>query len=211
MHITPYYTPIQLPKIEPDNWDIFWKIWNEEADFVHKTTHPHEKSRLTLNDKTCWRGMEIYDPTATKSNRSIELVSIDIRDRLPKMYESIQTLKTFFKSLSLIFIESQYSIGSHTDKNIDKWMLRSFFYYPSPEPQWYFTRPDDNKGERTYITLPQDTTWFAFNDSKAWHGTDYDEKYPKILIKAYGSLRDDVLKDNLKRYEDYVLSFDSNS
>ena len=202
-----YYTPIKLPKIEPDNWDIFWKIWNEEADFVHKTTHPHDKSRLAVGNRTCWKGMEVYDPDAIKVTRSIELASIDIRDRLPKMYESMQSLKTFFKSLSLIFLESKYPIGAHTDKNTDNWVLRSFFYYPSPTQQWYFTKPNDVNGERTYITMPNDTTWFAFNDAKAWHGTDYDPKYPKIIIKAYGSLHEHIIQDSLQHYKDYTLSF----
>lgn len=202
-----YYTPIKLPKIEPDNWDLFWEIWNTEADYVHKTTNPHEKSRLLLGNRTCWKGMEVYDPDVVKTNRSIQLVSVDIRSRLPKMYESMQSLKPFFKNLSLIFLESKFPIGAHTDKNLDNWMLRSFFYYPSPTPQWYFTKPDDTNGKRTYITVPEDTTWFAFNDSKAWHGTDYDEKYPKIVIKAYGSLHDEVIQENLERYKDYTLSF----
>ena len=29
------YTPIDLPKIEPDNWDVFWDIWN---GFLHSSS-----------------------------------------------------------------------------------------------------------------------------------------------------------------------------
>lgn len=205
----PYFTPILLPNIVPDSWNSFWNIWNSTADQVLKFKHPHDaESRLKVGDTTTWKGMEIYDPSAgTNKSKSVSMPIIDIRESLPKMFGTLMSLKPFFKNFSITMIQSVTAIGAHTDRNLDSWMVRCFFHYPAANEQWYFTRPNDHMGERTYIQMPQDTTWFAFNDKNSWHGTDYDMQYPKILIKIYGSLRDQVLQENFARYKNYVLSF----
>jgi len=54
------YTPVDLPKIEPDNWDIFWDIWNEHKDYLEKTKHNAKTSLVSLGKNTVWTGLDIF-------------------------------------------------------------------------------------------------------------------------------------------------------
>jgi len=208
-----YYTPLNFPTIVPDNWDKFWKMWNEKSDRLVKFKNMHDDIKIhvnmMVNDSNIWRGILVYDPDSSMPNNSLVMPIVDIRDELPNMFNDLMSLKPFFKTYHVSIIESLRSVISHSDTKVDTWMVRSFLSYPSPTPQWYFTKPHDREGKRTYINPLPETNWFAFNDSIMWHGTDWNEKYPKVLIKIYGEPHDYVIKENLERYKDHALCCDN--
>lgn len=205
----PYFTPINLPMVEPDDWDVWWKIWNENFDKLFKKQYFHSEERVPTGKVQVWNGIQVYDPTDTSQDPTkMTFPVVDIRNSLPKMYDQLQELKKYFlgKNINFAFIQSLYPIKPHTDRNSNTWMARQFFYNPVESQQWYFTKPFDKLGEtRTYIKMPEDTPWFGFNDGLAWHGTDFDENRKKILLKVYGTLHHEILQDSMNKYKDYVL------
>lgn len=207
----PYYTPIDFPEIVPDNWEVFWKIWNEKADQLVKTKkmHPEDLSPQVINDSNVWKGFLMYDPDVDLPKNSFTMPIVDIRSELPNMFNQLTCLKPYFKTFSVLIIESLRDVISHSDTKTDQWMVRYFLHNPSPTVQWYFTKPQERDGQRTYITSPPNTKWFAFNDAVAWHGSDWNQNYPKILIKIYGEPHDYVIKENLEKYKEYGLSTDN--
>jgi len=101
-------------------------------------------------------------------------------------------------------------VGAHSDDSADRWSIRAFMHYPSTEQQWYFTKPNNRDGERTYLRMPNDTNWFTYNDKNTWHGTDYDSSKPKILLQLYSKYvvtDDDLIQRSFSKYKDYVIEY----
>ena len=203
-----YYTPIELPNLEPDNWDLFWKIWKEKAENVSKLfKHKSPYTRLPVGDSTRWRGIEIFNPKNV--NHALVMPKLDVSSLFPKMHETMVQLQEHFEGyLKITLIESLRHIHSHTDTARDTWQLRQYFHYPAPNQQWFFTKPLDIEGPKTFIKMPEDTKWFGFNDGLAWHGTIYDSKYPKVIVKLYGTPKMSLIEKSIETYENYTLRFD---
>lgn len=203
------YTPVDLPKIEPDNWDIFWDIWNEHKDYLEKTKHNAKTSLVSLGKNTVWTGLDIF------KRKNIETAwqapYYDIKDVLPNMYNFFESLDTF-GIFRIRLVQSNVNIISHTDDNIDKWHLRAYFHYTSKNQQWYFTKPNDSNGERKYINLPNETNWFMYNDKFCWHGTDFDVNNKKILLQVYATKTPhELLSNSVKKYLEYTIGFDDDT
>jgi len=203
------YTPVDLPKIEPDNWDIFWDIWNEHKDYLEKTKHNAKTSLVSLGKNTVWTGLDIF------KRKNIETAwqapYYDIKDVLPNMYNFFESLDTF-GIFRIRLVQSNVNIISHTDDNYDKWHLRAYFHYTSKKQQWYFTKPNDCNGERKYINLPNETNWFMYNDKFCWHGTDFDVNNKKILLQVYATKTpQELLSNSVKKYLEYTIGFDDDT
>lgn len=200
------YTPLDLPNIEPDNWDVFWKIWNERsAPLVKRTMVRSAGSATPVGTNDMWRGLDLYRvPTASPAWTAPLYTPVD---ELPNMMGSL--FKLGLKNITLIrLVSSLTDFGSHTDDNLDRWVIRGYFYYTSKSSQWYFTKPMDSSGPRTYAQLPNDTMWFAYNDKNCWHGTTFDNSARKILIQITCADVIDLVDNSKEKYKDYTINYD---
>lgn len=202
------FTPADLPRIEPDDWDTFWDIWDTHKKPLVKKIMNSPYSETPLGDDSVWVGLDIYKgPLAPHFPVSYEAPFYDIKDRLPKLYDLISSID----KLGLVARLSQSSadIAPHTDNAKDKWHLRAYFHYTDPIQQWYFTKPFQTE-KRKYITLPDETNWFMYNDLHAWHGTDFNPKInqKKILLQFY-SMNDFTLlaRRSIQKYSSYTIDF----
>jgi hypothetical protein len=198
-------TPLDIPRIEPDDWDVFWNIWNT---YSGPLTKQFLNNGSEINPKTApkiWRGLDLYDAWPYGTAWQPPLFEAD---RLfPKMFKTIFDLN--LKSLYRVrVISSLMPVGAHSDDSADKWSIRAFLHHPSTEQQWYFTIPNDRNGPRKYLRMPEDTNWFAYHDNLAWHGTDYDAQHPKILLQLYSKpilTSDDLIQRSFSKYKDYTI------
>lgn len=197
-------TPLDLPKIVPDDWQVFWKIWNENSAYLVKTKQNTEYSKAEIGDHSVWRGIDIYSYGNVGTAWSAPLV--DISSTLPNLYYTCSTLP-FVKVFRVRLLSSTMSIPAHTDDDRDRWSVRAYFHYTSTNDQWYFTRPHDKLGDRQYFHIPDSTNWFAYNDKHCWHGTDYNTEHPKILLQVYMSnINQDLIDNSIKKYQDYTIN-----
>lgn len=200
------FTPLDLPSIEPDNWDTFWSIWNEHSDWVVKRGISRTESLTPVGANNVWRGLDIF------SNNSMvpawTAPYFDISASLPRMHEQLMNLG--IPGVKLIrLLSSKCPFGAHTDDNRDIWVVRAMLHSTAPKPQWYFTRPKDPQGDRTYIQMPSDTNWFSYNDLHCWHGTEYDPNNEKILLQLYFyEPIIDIVNRSIEKYKDYTISYD---
>jgi hypothetical protein len=197
------YTPVNLPKLEPDNWDIFWDIWNTHSDFAMKTSMNVANSKAPVGSNNIWRGLDIFK--RWNMHTSYTCPYIDISSLLPVMYNSILQLniKTLYR---VRLLQSLIDVDAHTDDNADRWKLRGYLYYTDTKSQWYFTKPLSK--ERTYARLPSGVHWFGYNDKNAWHGTDYNPAHKKILIQLYFfESVDKIIQSNINTYQDYIIDY----
>jgi hypothetical protein len=197
------YTPIDLPKIEPDNWDVFWDVLNTHRDYLVKTKMNTSISLTPVGISDMWLGLDIFKKTTGYA--SWQAPFFDIKQSLPNMYNSLVTL---FPNATIIrLVQSQKNVEAHTDDNRNVWHIRAYLHYTSSKSQWYFTKPHDAGGNRTYIDLPEETNWFAYNDLNAWHGTDFDPDNKKILLQVFGSyISPSLIEPSINKYKNYTIN-----
>jgi hypothetical protein len=200
------YTPLDLPKIEPDNWDVFWDIWNTHSSSLTKIKSNGDHSDSPVGRNDVWQGLDIY----INSERLYvwQAPFYDIKEKLPKLYNTITSLP--INNIRRVrLVSSKLQVDPHTDDNKDIWVARAYFHYTAPNEQWYFTRPGDYHGKRTYITLAPETNWFTYNDKYCWHATDYDSQYPKILLQVFASsLPKELVDASIEKYKENTIRYD---
>jgi hypothetical protein len=199
------YTPIDLPKLQPDNWNIFWDIWNEHSKLAVKT-QVTQNSTYTDKFSNLWNGLDIFSRWNIKTVWQCPYV--DISNNLPLLHNSILKLSTTIPSLFKVrLLESLGDFVAHSDTGKDFWEIRGYFYYTDTSPQWYFTRPNDTN--RIYPQFPKETQWFSYNDRFIHHGTDFNKNHKKILIQLF-FIREpkELITLGSKTYKEYTISLE---
>lgn len=199
------YTPLDLPKIEPDDWSIFWGIWNQYSGNLTKVLPNGNHSNSAVGRNDLWQGLDIYkDP---KSYNGWQAPFYDVKEKLPKLHNTITSLP-ISNVRQIRLVSSKSDLNPHSDDVKDMWVARAYFHYTSPKEQWYFTRPGDRDGTRTYITRPSETNWFAYNDKHCWHATEHDHNHPKILLQVFASsLSKELIYQSITKYKDYTITY----
>ena len=206
-------TPLDIPPIVPDDWDVFWEIWNTNADNLVKThftpQHPilrpvPNNSMLGRND--IWIGIDIYQTKDSEKRTSWRSPYVDIRDRLPKMYQ--QCIDLPFQYVSAIrIVKSLKNFPPHADDGRDTWKIRSMLYHPWEEQQWTFSLPNSDKV--IPLNLPKETNWFSYNDKHCWHGTTYNPEREKLLVIVDGFVPKSLIEKSIEKYKDFTITPDS--
>jgi hypothetical protein len=201
------YTPLDLPKIEPDNWDTFWDIWNQHSGALVKVRSNGDHSDSPVGRNDVWHGLDIYSNPNIAIKPGWTAPFYDIKDHLPKLYNTLTTLP--INNIQRVrLVSSKIQVDPHSDDVRDVWVARAYLHYTAPREQWFFTRPSDFYGERTYITRPSETNWFAYNDKYCWHATDYDANYPKILLQVFSSgLTRELVDRSINKYKKYTITY----
>jgi hypothetical protein len=196
-------TPLDIPKIEPDNWEVFWKIWQRESKYAVKVKTNVDTSLSPVGQDNLWTALDIYKRHDLKT--ALEVPYYNIKDDLPEMYNRILNLP--FKYMqSVRVLSSQQDILAHTDDGRNNWSVRALLHCKDPEPQWYFTQPGGD-GNRKFFRLPTDTNWFAYHDRHCWHGSVFNNQYPKLLLQVF-TFGDDttIINSSIEKYKDYVIN-----
>lgn len=196
-------TPLDIPRIEPDDWNTFWEIWNTHSNYLTKTFTNVGSEIDPKSAPKIWIGLDLFD--LWQGGSAWRAPFYDATKLFPKMFKTIFDLN--IPSLYRVrLLSSRMPVLAHSDDMADRWNIRAFLHHPSEEQQWYFTRPGDRHGERYYLKSAPDTNWFAYNDKFSWHGTDYDEKNQKILLQLYSGYvktNDDLIQRSFKKYSSY--------
>ena len=201
-------TPLDIPRIEPDDWNVFWDLWNTYSGPLTKQYLNNGSEVDPLIAPKIWSGLDLYDqwPHGTAWQAPL----FEAGKLFPKMFKTIFDLN--LNSLYRIrLISSLMPVGAHSDDSADRWSIRAFLHHPSTEQQWYFTKPNDRFGSRKYLLMPEDTNWFAYHDNLTWHGSDYDPKKPKILLQLYTRpilTSNQLIQRSFSKYADYVVDYE---
>jgi hypothetical protein len=198
------YTPLDLPKAEPDDWNVFWEIWNTYSGKLFKTMSNGTHSDAVVGRSDIWQGLDIYK---NSNFNSWQAPFYNIKEQLPKLYSTL-ILLPISNIRQIRLVSSKLQVDPHSDDVKDIWVARAYFHYTAPKEQWFFTKPGDYHGKRSYITRPAETNWFAYNDKYCWHATDYDEKYPKILLQIFADgLSTNLIDSSIEKYKDYTINY----
>lgn len=221
------YVPLAIPRIEPDDWDLFWKLWHEKQSDITRG----------LNETQFWRGLCCWlHPSIdhTKFNYSNTVVD-DWSHHFPRMFEAIRSCLPFYSLEKVVLWSNINEVTPHFDPDavVYPWpdSLRIMLWDSNEKPTFYMCRWPDrtdefnppaivqrNKGaygvnakripqeQRMYVDLPIDTNSFVFNNGAFLHGADLAR--PKIIMavkgrpKIYEWLR--ALEPSYKKYQSQI-------
>lgn len=192
-------SPIVFPKITPNDWDRWWKVWNSEATIATKAIKNHNDTYAP------WRALNVYVKPGVDN---VALTCYNIKTVLcPELFPSLfDNLDTFPMDIDIVqIVSSRSAVMPHTDHNKPIISIRSMLYDNNFTPTFYYSI----NGDKKYQTLPDDTNTWIYHDNKHKHGSDYYYGHSKHLIIYHGKIKQDLLKENLQlstnQYSTHVI------
>ena len=197
----PVSVPLNFPKVLPNNWETWNKVWEKNKKFVTKSSH-------TKNiEQVYWVGFDIYvkpgiDPTdimpyTCKNVNCHELFTslFDNIDKLPIEVHVVRVLQ------SVVRVHAHQDYAKETGYN----SIRSLLIDNNPKQTWWY---EDSNTNKHYLQLPEATNTWWYDDAKVKHGTDFYIGHEKQLVMYQGLIKESlesVLADSIQKYSDYVI------
>jgi hypothetical protein len=186
------YTPLNIPKIVPNDWDAWWQIWNEYAKPVIKAVNNHNDS------EGLWKGLDLFESFSCKMFESFgyNMETIYEAPKAPKAPVIDDLINQIRKNLPLIplkvrVIENLDIVLPHSDHDYEKDELRSLLWNDYDEPVWELSL----NGIKKKINLPETTNTWYYKDCPMAHGSIYKQGKSKGIMVIYG-----VQKDNFYNF-----------
>lgn len=227
--------PFDLPKLELDNAETFWKLWGEQKQAVNRVQWDrglegrYEKQNIKeIPTVALWDGLSLHENTlgnhrsAWKTDESMAMIASQ-----PNYIKSIlETIPfKFFRSIRLW--SSISTIGAHRDgymltqyENVLQFPteIRILLHDSNPtETFWLAKNKKENRGklltdrphDKFYAKLPIDTNTFGWNNDICLHGADFNESYRKILVVIKGvpdlDRLETILDRSIEKYPEYII------
>lgn len=169
-------TPLDIPKIVPNDWEQWWEIWHKNKANLTKKHKTHNSS-YGAND--VWKGVTLfqaqdsimtYDCPDVSDTTVAKNISEQVLDRLP------------LRIMCIRVIENLTNIDFHTDHSVPKQQLRSVLWNTYDDPIWKFKLNDEIR----QFALPEETNTFFYVDNPLQHAAIYDSNKSKGLLWIYG-------------------------
>lgn len=196
---TLYYTPLDIPKIEPKDWNKWKEVWDTHSAVIFKKEANHN------NAYGLWRGLDIYrDPQMVPKLRAAGLTSVhEPVYNAPYHYQSPVVIDLAHQIISRMpmhiicirVIENLDTVDPHSDEFHPTPSVRSILWSDYTEPIWHF-----DLGEKSLqMTLPEDTNSFYYLDYPLKHGAIHRPGRSKGVIVIYGIPIKDKFREMIDR------------
>jgi hypothetical protein len=190
------WLPLDIPRIEFDNFEEFKSIWAEQSHDVVRTkpdiAEPWAKESHPLGQNSSWnfvqfKGLHLYHhPDMPLEDRTF--AAKKYTGKILQFDRVVEQVNEYFPmhTISDIFIWSSYrEILPHRDKSV-YWKCPTEFRVmladENEEPTLYVA--DIEHGDVNYIDLPKDTNSFCWSNGTQVHGSDYHGKTKFIMSVA---------------------------
>lgn len=196
-------SPLVFPKIVPNDWDRWWKLWSTEATVATKVVKNHNATGAP------WKALNVYiKPGVDKIVSSgYSIKDVICPELFPSLFDNLDDFPIDIDVMQVV--SSRLTVIPHTDHSKPRLSIRSMLYDNNFAPTFYYSV----NGEKKYQTLPDDTNTWVYHDDRYEHGADYHYGHSKHLIVYHGTVKPDILEKNLAlakdRYADYILKDDS--
>lgn len=207
------WLPLDIPRIEPDDWDLFWKLWNEKVSTVGSINigrNGELKSNPLWQGLCIWKNPEV-DPT--KFNYPHQLFD-DWEAHFPNMFKTIKECLPYLSLEKILLWQNINEIEPHFDPDLQLWpwpeSMRVMLWDSNDSPTFYMTKWPERTSEfdmplitnrtqgrgygfkservpdggKMYVNLPPETNSFVFNNGAFVHGADLAK--PKIIMVIKG-------------------------
>lgn len=194
-------TPIIFPKVVPNNWEEWDRVWNKYKKFSPKV-YP-SKNVVSVP----WVAVDIYVKDGVDATDVIKYKCENVN--CPDLFNSLfDNLDKFPIDLQVVrVVQSLTTVLGHHDYSADSgiYATRSILHDDNPRQTWWY----EHNNERHYLKMPEDTNTWIYDDIKIKHGTDFIRGHSKQLIIYRGAPKEaemkELLDSSVKQYSDYVL------
>jgi hypothetical protein len=202
--------PLKIPKLQPDSWENFWKVWERDARRYMRLA---PDSAGNTGKVPGWTGFvwELHPLEVRKWQTMWDVTTNDYSNEFPEMRKIIDALP--FKTFRVLFQSNYSEINEHRDgmNNTDHLpyacAVRFMFYDANTEPNFYFCKTLN--GDRTYLKLPEETNAFVYNNPKLYHAAHYLGKFKIIAHLVIADIDEEkwfnILKDSATCYSEFCL------
>jgi hypothetical protein len=191
-------TPLNIPKIVPNNWDEWWSVWNTHAKVITKARKNHNDA------EGLWKGLDLY----TSSRYQMPTVyAAPHAPSCPVIEDLINQIRKHIPIvlLKVRVIENLDIVPAHADHRYPKEELRSFLWNEYEEPVWTF---EHNNIQKTLV-LPDSTNTWYYKDYPMTHSSIYTPNKSKGVLVIYGLPRtefDEFVKNSAETFNEYSWS-----
>jgi hypothetical protein len=217
---------VPVPRIEPDDWDLFWKLWN---DFKFKS----EKYNDIWDTICIWA-----NPNLTDEQLKTEY-PIMKRDRIcdwsvhfPNMFKQINQAMPFLSIDKITIASNVKEVPLHIDaiKKFHPWpnAMRVMLWDTNEKPTFYLSKWQEEMYEapiiksntpalnqlyyfqkiknedKIYIDLPKESNTFVYSNGEFLHGADLAKS--KIILIIWGTPDPIKWKGRLYDIADHILN-----
>lgn len=196
--MTLIYTPLDIPKIVPNNWDEWWEVWNNYSTSVTKTKQNHNP----FNQSKLWKGFDLYRQNDVF--KKYTLYETELAPQVSVILDLVEQVKKYciFEPALIRVMENLITIPPHSDyKMPGHYEFRSILWNTYKTPIWQFTHDHETRD----MHIPNDTNSFYYLDHPVQHASIYDSNYSKGLIVVYGPLvknTTEIIDRSIKKYKD---------
>jgi len=192
-------SPIAFPKIVPNDWDRWWKLWTTEATTAIKVSKTHNSTGGP------WIGLNAYVKSGVDAMAytGYNIKNVSCPELFPSLFDNLDSFPIDISVMQIV--SSRCPSPPHTDHTEPRVSVRSMLYDNNFTPTFYYLVD----GEKKYQTLPNNTNTWIYHDNKCKHGSDYYYGHSKHLIIYHGKIKKDILDQNLlschNQYSDYII------
>jgi hypothetical protein len=179
-------TPLSVPKIQPNNWDEWWSVWNTYSGTA-------TKQQKNQNDAVgSWKGMDLETNSLFKMPT---VYSVPKAPSTPVTDDIIRQIKAYIPVEPIVVrvIENLDVVPAHTDNSVPVTEIRCMLWNNYQEPVWEF----NYLGEKRKLLLPESTNTFFYKDCPLTHSSIFKKEFTKGVMVIYGiwkpALRDLVI------------------
>jgi len=171
------YSPLNVPRIEPNNWDEWWDIWNTYSGDAKKKFETHNPI------KTEWRSLEIY--RYTENSPIIDNIVYEcprapespvITDLVRQIKEAIPGIVRYIR-----VIENKSFVSLHSDNDSPQPQFRTLLWTTNSKLNWILRRNNEIRKPE----LPEDSNTFYYFDYHTQHSAPYYPNVSKGIVQVY--------------------------
>ena len=199
---TTLYTPLDIPRIEPSNWDEWWSVWNTYAGPAIKVGTNHN-TVLEEDTRSMWKGLVLYRDNNQYSDG--EVYRLPLAPQLPAVNDIVKQIADAFPNnvYSITVLENLRQVPFHTDSPDTSYHVSTIIWSTNTLVNWILL--EDN--EVHVPKLPDDTNTFAYLDNPMQHCAVHHPTHSTGLIQIKlldKSLLKSLIKESTEKYKGLV-------
>ena len=193
---------LDIPKIEPDNWDDWWSWWDTHSKPLTKV-YSSINGEPGLNH---WHGVQIYGDDEVFDPWNI--TTVDCTKEFPKMFENIFKIPMDIQRIRAVTSKGMFT--PHKDHPFPLLSCRINLFDDNPGSTFAYLNFTDGIKRKLYRQqLPETSNTWVYPDWLQDHTTFYHPGRFKILFMLLGQWRSDELNElierSIEKYPEYHI------
>lgn len=198
---TTLYTPINVPRIEPSNWEQWWEFWKTHAKPATKIRENHNDNLTDSQANASWMGLELYRHQEDSPLLHNQVYHYARAPDSPIVNDIVKQITDALSNnvCNIVVIENIRSIPFHTD-GPSQTHLRTLLWSTNTLLNWVFL----HEHEVFVPKLPEDSNTFTYLDNPMQHTAIHYPTHSKGIVQITVldvELLNKLVKESTNKYK----------